>query len=70
VEVLPLPAEGEIVRPFHPQACTEHTIDGQRYWSPKLTLEEEEEIVGVYKWAGKPSEGEYSTRRVSVLNGL
>jgi len=54
VDVLPLPTEGEVVCPFHPQACTEYTVNGQRYWSPKLTLEEEEEvIVGVNKWAGK-----------------
>lgn len=55
VDVLPLPREEEIVRPFHVQACTEHTANGQRYWTPKLTPEEEEVIVGVYKWAGEPS---------------
>ena len=70
VDVLPLPAEGEVVRPFHPRACTEHTVNGQRYWSPKLTLEEEEVIAGVYKWAGKPNEGEYRMWRASALNGL
>jgi len=70
VDVLPLPTEREIVRPFNPRACTERTVNGKRYWSPKLTLEEEEVIAGVYKWAGKPSEGECKVWRASILNGL
>ena len=52
-DALPLPAEHEIVRPFHPQVCVERMVDGQRYWKPMLTVKEEEVIVGVYKWAGK-----------------
>jgi len=55
VDVLPVPEGHEIARPFHPMACTERVIDGQRYWTPKLTEEEQQEIVGVYKWAGKPN---------------
>jgi hypothetical protein len=65
VDTLPLPFEYEIVRSFHPRACTEYTVDNQRYWSPKLSLEEEETIVGVYKWAGKSCRNKY--RQTSVL---
>jgi hypothetical protein len=58
LDVLPLPAEDEIIRPFHFEFCSERTVDGQRYWTPSLTRPEEEVIVGVYMWAGKPKQGE------------
>ena len=53
VDVLPIPTEQELVRPFHPLRCDLKMIDGQRYWSPKLTEEEVETIIGVYKWPGE-----------------
>jgi hypothetical protein len=54
-DTLPLPAEHQIVRPFDRRACDEYMVDGEHYWSPKLTDEEEEEVVGVYRWARKSS---------------
>jgi hypothetical protein len=52
-DALPLPTEHKIVRPFDRRVCDEHTVHGKRYWTPKLTDEEVEEIVGVYRWARK-----------------
>lgn len=51
MDVLPLPDEFDITRQFHPNGCVSLTVDGNRYWSPKLTQLEEEVIVGVYRWA-------------------
>ena len=56
VDVLPLPAEKDVVRSFHPLGCDLTTVYGKRYWSPKLTEEEVETIVGVYKWPGESIE--------------
>jgi hypothetical protein len=55
VDVLPIPAESDLVHPFHEGACETLIINGRRYWSPILCLEDEEMIVGVYKWPGKSS---------------
>ena len=55
VDVLPLPNDYDIARPFHPIACTERIVDGRHYWTPTLTENEQQQIVGVYKWAGKPN---------------
>ena len=51
VDALPLPSEDAIVRPFHRAACVSRTIGGENYWSPRLTGEEEQILVGVYRWA-------------------
>lgn len=56
VDILPLPDEHKIARAFHPTACIKRTVDNRRYWTPVLTEEEQDEIVGVYKWAGKPNQ--------------
>ena len=57
IDTLPPPKEHELIRPFHYETCTFRVIDGQRYWTPALTETEAHVIVGVYKWAGKPSQG-------------
>jgi hypothetical protein len=62
LDVLPPPAEDEIIRPFHFEYCSKHIVDGQRYWTPLLTQPEEEVIVGVYMWAGKPNQEKVSTQ--------
>ena len=51
VDVLPLPSEDTIVGPFHRAVCSSHVFNGVRYWTPKLTIREEQVIVGVYRWA-------------------
>ena len=51
MDVLPLPHESDITRRFHPNGCVSLTINGEKYWSPRLTLLEENLIAGVYKWA-------------------
>lgn len=51
MDVLPPPHESDITRRFHPNGCTSSVINGKKYWSPKLTVLEEDVIVGVYKWA-------------------
>jgi len=51
MDVLPLPRESDITRQFHPNGCVSLTVDGDRYWTPRLTSREEEVIVGVYKWS-------------------
>jgi hypothetical protein len=53
VDALPLPAEHDLARSFHPDACEMQIVDGKSYWFPKLTEQEENEIVGMYKWARK-----------------
>ena len=58
VDVLPIPTERRLAGPFHPDACYSVFLFGQQYWSPALSLEDEETIVGVYKWPGK-SDSEY-----------
>lgn len=44
IDVLP-------IRPFHPKCCDLRIIGDQRYWSPILTPQDVEVIVGVYKWS-------------------
>jgi len=51
MDVLPMPHESDITRPFHPNGCISRTVGGEKYWIPKLTQLEEDVIVGVYKWA-------------------
>lgn len=70
VDVLPFPDERQILRPFHPSACHERVIDGQRYWTPRLNEQEHEEIVGMHKWAGKSGreEEERWTGSLSLLD--
>ena len=53
IDALPPPAEHQIIRPFHPGGCTQHIVNGQHYWTPSLSVEEQEKIVGVFKWARK-----------------
>lgn len=53
MDVLPIPDEQHLAGPFHRDACHEISLLGQRYWSPVLSREDEETIVGVYKWPGK-----------------
>jgi hypothetical protein len=53
VDVLPIPDERDLIRPFHIRGCRELTFRGQRYWTPVLFSQDEEIIVGVYKWPGK-----------------
>lgn len=47
IDVLPMPSEEDLLRPFHPQGCDLTMVDGQRYWSPRLTEEDKETIAGV-----------------------
>jgi len=51
VDVLPLPLENAIVGPFHRAACISRVINGDTYWTPRLTEKEEQLLVGVYRWA-------------------
>jgi hypothetical protein len=51
VDALPLPSEEAIVGPFHRAACISRTIDGVKYWTPRLLEKEEQVLVGVYRWA-------------------
>jgi len=51
VDALPLPSEDGIVGPFHRTACVSRVIDGDTYWTPRLTGKEEQVLVGVYRWA-------------------
>ena len=60
MDVLPIPDEFDVTRRFHPYGCISQTIHGIKYWTPKLTLQEEEVIVGVYKWAASKSSRESS----------
>jgi hypothetical protein len=54
VDVLPMPTQDQLIQPFHHHAVAQTVIDGKFYWSPCLTAVEEDVIVGIYKWAGKP----------------
>lgn len=51
MDVLPEPQESDITRQFHPDVCSSLTLDGCKYWTPRLTTKEMEVVVGVYKWA-------------------
>lgn len=53
VDVLPIPAEQDMIRPFNPSHCEVYIIDHQQYWTPILTDLDEQVIVGVHKWSGK-----------------
>jgi hypothetical protein len=53
IDVLAIPPQQDFIRPFHPRACETRFIGGQQYWTPTLLPEDEEMIVGTYKWAGK-----------------
>jgi len=67
IDALPLPAERQIIRPFHSRACSRRTVDGQRYWTPTLTEPEEEVIVGVYRWARKSHQENSAGRQLMIL---
>jgi len=51
VDVLPLPCEDAVIGPFHRAASISRKIDGDMYWTPRLTGKEERVVVGVYRWA-------------------
>jgi len=51
VDVLPLPSEDAVVGPFHRAASISRKINGDTYWTPRLTAKEEQVVVGVYRWA-------------------
>jgi hypothetical protein len=51
VDVLPLPSEAEVIGPFHHNNCISREIDGVTYFTPRLTSQEEQVLVGVYRWA-------------------
>ena len=51
VDVLPFPHEDDLTRPFNGMGCTSVTVNGIRYWSPKLTIREEDFIAGLFKWS-------------------
>ena len=58
LDVFEVPSEAEIVVPFHESACTSRMIDGEKYWTPHLLGQDENVLVGVYRWAvGKPKNG-------------
>ena len=50
-DVLPLPGEADITRPFHSAGCISVAVRGKTYWSPRLTSLEEELVIGLYRWA-------------------
>lgn len=50
MDVLPPPNEYDLVRQFHPNGCFSTTINGEKYWTPRLTQSEEDVIAGVYRW--------------------
>lgn len=68
VDALPLPSEDSIVGPFHRATCVSRTINGKKYWTPRLTVKEEQVVVGVYKWA--ESEWRYSAILGPLLTGF
>jgi hypothetical protein len=51
MDVCPVPHQSDVTRRFHTDGCASLTIDGEVYWTPQLTVQEENVIVGVYKWA-------------------
>lgn len=51
MDVLPPPDVYDITRLFHPNGCFSRLINGEKYWTPQLTVREEDVISGVYKWA-------------------
>lgn len=55
VDVLPLPSEAAVVGPFHRSSCISRQINGETYWTPRLTTQEEHVLVGVYRWAESKS---------------
>ena len=61
VDALPLPDEHKIIRAFHPNACHKRMVNNQNYWTPVLTVPEQEVIIGMYKWAGKLSQKKKAT---------
>jgi hypothetical protein len=57
VDSLPPPTTRDLVRSFDRNVCDIHTIGGVSHWSPKLTSDEQDFIVGVYMWACKLNRG-------------
>jgi len=55
VDVLALPSETDIVGPFDHHACISRNINGITYWTPRLTEQEQQVLVGVYRWAESKS---------------
>jgi hypothetical protein len=47
VDVLPLPDESNITCQFHPAGCISLLVNGVKYWTPKLTVQEEEVVVAI-----------------------
>jgi hypothetical protein len=55
IDVLPLPSQADVLGPFHHHTCISRKINGVTYWSPRLTDQEEQVLVGVYRWAESKS---------------
>lgn len=51
LDVHPFSSEADIIGPFNASCCISRTIDGETYWTPRLTVEEQNVLVGVYRWA-------------------
>ena len=56
IDILPIPEEYNIIRPFHPSCCDTFVFPGSgNYWTPRLNDDDEEMIAGVYRRSGKSS---------------
>jgi hypothetical protein len=44
-------SEDDVVGPFHASSCVSRMIGGETYWTPRLSVQEENVLVGVYRWA-------------------
>ena len=44
-------SEADVIGPFNASCCISRTIDGETYWTPRLSDEEQNLLVGVYRWA-------------------
>jgi hypothetical protein len=51
MDALQFTSESEVVGPFHASSCFSRVVGGETYWTPNLSTEEENVIVGVYRWA-------------------
>ena len=61
VDVLPMPQERDLVRPFHPDCCDQVLVDGKQFYSPTLKEVDVEMIIGMYKWSSKSSKSKACT---------
>ena len=44
-------SEADVIGPFNTSCCISRTIDRETYWTPRLSDEEQNVLVGVYRWA-------------------